>query len=92
MSTTPAGVKSILGALEYVSHCLPSFKLLGDPLIDIIKVEKNKDFTPTDIHMVWGLFAIFGFYPTLQWILGITFILMLLNVKCTQIQRKNNKT
>ena len=50
MSTTPAGVKSILGALEYFPHCLPSFKLLGDPLIDIIKVETNKDFTPTDIH------------------------------------------
>ena len=50
ISTTLAGVKSILGALEYVSHCLPSFKLLGDPLIDIIKVETNKDFTPTDIH------------------------------------------
>ena len=50
ISTTLAGVKSILGALEHVSHCLPSFKLLGDPLIDIIKVETNKDFTPTDIH------------------------------------------
>ena len=50
MPTTPVEVKSIFGALEYVSHCLPSFKLLGDPLIDIIKVETNKDFTPTDIH------------------------------------------
>ena len=50
ISTTLAGVKSILGALEHVSHCLPSFKLLGDPLIDIIKVETNKDFTPSDIH------------------------------------------
>ena len=47
MPTTPVEVKSIFGALEYVSHCLPSFKLLGDPLIDIIKVETNKDFTPT---------------------------------------------
>ena len=32
-STTPTAVKSIFGALEYVTHCLPSFKLLGTPLI-----------------------------------------------------------
>ena len=31
--TTPTAVKSIFGALEYVTHCLPSFKLFGTPLI-----------------------------------------------------------
>ena len=50
MPTTPVAVKSIFGALEYVSHCLPSFKLLDAPLIDIVKEGTNKDFTPTDIY------------------------------------------
>ena len=40
----------LFGALEYVSHCLPSFKLLDAPLIDIVKEGTNKDFTPTDIY------------------------------------------
>ena len=50
MPTTPVAVKSIFGALEYVSHCLPSFKLLDAPLIDIVKEGTNKDFNPTDIY------------------------------------------
>ena len=45
MPTTPVEVKSIFGALEYVSHCLPSFKLLDAPLIDIVKEGTNKDLT-----------------------------------------------
>ena len=50
LPTTPTAVKSIFGALEYVSHCLPSFKVLGAPLMDIVKEGMNKDFVPSEIH------------------------------------------
>lgn len=50
LPTTPTAVKSIFGALEYVSHCLPSFKVLGAPLMNIVKEGMNKDFVPSEIH------------------------------------------
>ena len=50
LPTTPTAVKSIFGALEYLSHCLPSFKVLGAPLMNIVKEGMNKDFVPSEIH------------------------------------------
>ena len=49
MPTNPITVKSIFGCLEYVSHCIPSFKLIGMPLMDIVKEGLNNEFTPSDI-------------------------------------------
>ena len=50
MPTNQTAIKSIFGCLEYVSHCLPTFKLIGMPLMDIVKEGLNSEFTPSDIH------------------------------------------